>query len=311
MPIIDPSNLRSARKRQKWTQNELAKKIGVSKRQVAEWERKRPEDQPISIRQKNFNALLEKLQITESELKGVTQISKISHKQSTLKIAKKIYISKKTLMYFDLLYRHHGLSLDQLVEITPLLFAVLAEQSIEWRKEQLVNAKKAAMQILVKQSALLPPELLSQKENLLESWKQEEQNIKNKQVFSPSRVQDESGKGTSNRFTDFIYHVLGVEPSAGINIADQTFPDIPIFKRELLSICGSPEKSHAARAAFALFEGYARIAEIPPDLWRPENQEKRAEWLAEKAPEPEPGQSYKLNDDYIPYLGKTHDSHEK
>lgn len=302
MPIIDALNLRIARRRRKWTQAELAARLGVSKRQVAEWERPRPEGQPLSIRRKNFDGLINELQLPEEELNGVSPVSKHPRIKSEKKVLLRLRVSPRTRLYYDLVKRSYGPSLEELVEAAPLLFAVLADQSLKWREEQLADARKAGTDLFFKQGALLPLELMKRANEVFEAWEMEEESISSKDVFATSYFNDELGAGISNRFADFLYYLQGVEPDLEATQVEGVFPDLPIFECKMRSICGEPDKPHAARAAFALFEGFVRISDMPFGLWGPDASDKRAEWLAGKAPDPGPGRTYKLGEGYVPYL---------
>ena len=303
MPIIDALNLKIARKRRGWTQSDLARRLDVSKRQVAEWERRRPEGQPLSIRKTNFDRLVKELQVTEDELNGVSEISEHAWIKSERKVSLKLRISPKTLMNYDLVKKSYGVSLEELVEAAPLLFAVLAEESLKWRGEQLADARNTGMNFFLNQDALLPQELMKQVPGVFEAWDKEEESISSQDVFAASYVHEELGVGVSNRFADFLYHLQGVERDIERTEVTGKFPDVPTCESDLRSICGQPDEPNAARAAFALFEGFVRIFEVPLELRGPDATDQRAEWLAAKAPDPEPGRTYKLGKGYMPYLG--------
>ena len=302
MPIIDAFNLKIARKRRGWTQSDLARRLDVSKRQVAEWERRRPEGQPLSIRKKNFDRLAKELQVTEDELNGVSEISEHAGIRSEKKVSLKLRISPQTLMNYELVKQSYGVPLEELVGAAPLLFAALAEESLKWRGEQLAGARKAGMDLFHNQDALLPQELIKHVTGVFEAWDKEDESISSGDVFASSYVHEELGVGVSNRFADFLYHLRGVERDIeGTEVAGR-FPDLPICESELRAFCGEPEEPNAARAAFALFEGFVRISEVPLELRGPDATDQRAEWLAAKAPDPEPGRTYKLGQGYVPYL---------
>ena len=302
MPIIDASNLKTARKRRKWTQAGLAERLGVSKRQVAEWERRRSDGQPLSIRKKNFERLMKELQVNQDELSGESPVSDHPWAKSEKKVSLKLRISPRALMNYDLIERCYGVRFEELIEAAPLLLETLAEESLEWRAEQLADAREAGMNLFHNHGALFPQDMTNQITEVFDALEREGESISSREVFAFSCCDEGLGEGLSNRFVDFLYHLHRLPRDSEVGDVTGAFPDLPICESELRSICGEPDNPNAARAAFALYEGLVRISEIPLELRTLDTPDERAEWLAAKAPDPGAGRTYMLGEGYVPYL---------
>jgi transcriptional regulator with XRE-family HTH domain len=204
MKKINPQSLRQLRKQKGWSQNDLATQTGLGKRRLVELE-----DCSVQfhdVRDSNFEDLCKALGATDAQLRGEEPIT------DPLPVNYVTLPSKITTiaqMNYDLISLSYGLSSDQLVQLAPLMFAILVEDSFVWRKEQLELGKQ--IQELKKQvrESQYDPEPSLHDSSIEEDFREEEAAIADRKVFSRpwwANVKTENGgeEPASDRFTDYI-----------------------------------------------------------------------------------------------------------
>lgn len=138
MKKINPQSLKHLRNRKGWSQKELATRAGMGKRRLVELE-----DCSVQfhdVRDSNFEDLCKALGATEAQLRGEEPITDpLPVNYVTLRSK----ISTIAQMNFDLIEAQYGIETDQIVQLAPLMFAILVEDSFTWRKQQLTLRKQS------------------------------------------------------------------------------------------------------------------------------------------------------------------------
>lgn len=220
MKQVNPRALKALREQKSWSKAKLSKESGIKTRRLIELEN---EDADFhSIREGSFEGLRRALGATEEQLRGEDPIG---DPLSVKFVSLQSKITTVAQMNYDLINMVYGLSSDQLVQLAPLMFAILVEDSFVWRKEQLELRKQ--IQELKKQvlESLYDPDPDLADPLVEEDLPAEAAAIANREVFSRpwwADVKTEKGDTVpvSDRFTDFI--AAKVNASEGRIQADLT-----------------------------------------------------------------------------------------
>ena len=292
MAQIDPRALKVLRKKSRLNQAQLADLVGVSKRQVAEWERERGDSPPVSIRTANLKKLCGVLRATEAHLTGEEPLLESaqgdlpSHQLS-------VRISSIGRLNYELIEEQYDVSRQQLIEAAPMLFMLLARQSLSWRARQLESLKTAVKAIQEQGEAFIAPEILDSYVGMVEGLEREEQAIGREEVLTPSSPDLDYRLDFSNRFADYLIRTaMTSDIMVDLHGPISVFPDYLVCPGALREICGGASAAQMPRAAYALVAGAVSLAEIPEELRGPEGSEDRSEWLAQRAPEYTGGAEY-------------------
>ena len=203
MKQVNPRALKTLREQKSWSKVKLSKESGIKTRRLIELEN---EDVDFhSIREGSFKGLCKALGATEAQLRGEDPIGDaVSVKFVSLQSK----ITTVAQMNYDLVSQQYGVSSDQLVQLAPLMFAILVEDSFVWRKEQLELRKQ--IQELKRQvlESLNDPDPDITDGHTEEDLRHEEAGIAKREVFSRPwwAAEDKAPEEgpISDRFTDFI-----------------------------------------------------------------------------------------------------------
>lgn len=284
MQHIDSRVIKTLRKKNRLTQGQLAEKLGVSKRQVAEWERERDGAAAVTMRDENAQKLGQLFRVTKEQLAGKEPLATGPGDEAP-KQQLTVRLSSQSRLNYDLVERRYGVSRDKLIEAAPMLFAVLARQSLEWRKEQLELLESAVTVLQESNEAFIPPEV---GEDYLEFAAQaharEEGALIEEEVFTPSQPDLDHQLHFGNRFADYLMAASGnVDIAFDLSGPISLFPDCLVSTQTLQDICGGPDAPMKARAAYALASGSARLSDVPAGLMNDDASIQRSEWIAGKA----------------------------
>ena len=218
MKQVNPRALKALREQKSWSKAELSKKSGIKTRRLIELENENVDFH--TIREGSFEGLCYALGATEDQLLGKEPISDpVSVKFVSLQSK----ITTVAQMNYDLVNQQYGVSSDQLVQLAPLMFAILVEDSFVWRKEQLELRKQ--IQELEKQvrESQYNPEPDLHDGDVEDAFREEGAAIAAREVFTrPEEAELPDGYGhKSDRFTDFVS--AKVKSSEGHIRADLSF----------------------------------------------------------------------------------------
>lgn len=293
MKQINPIALKELRKLKGLSHKALAEKARIAKSTVIELEKppKEPSETMHSVRDRIYDALQLALGATDAQMQG----EEPPRESLPLKfVPLKGTITTMAQMNYDLISKEYGVSTDQLLQIAPLMFAILVEDSFAWRKEQLELRKQ--IQDLKKRTreSKYDPEPDISDDDIEAELRAEEASIAARDVFSyaliEANLETHGGLYGSDRFTDFI--VAKVKSSGGRIRADLTIrhlegrdirdPDTKyIAAAELLdTIAPADNPEAAAFARLLLMSGLIRLHDFRlHDFRNDRTPEQREEWL--------------------------------
>jgi transcriptional regulator with XRE-family HTH domain len=132
MKQVDPKVLKHLRRKNRWSQEELAQRAKIGKRRLIELEKETGEFH--EMRDGNFADLCKALNATPGQLSGEEAITEALPANYVTLRSK---ITTVAQMNYDLIATQYGVESDRLVQLAPLMFAILVEDSFQWRAGQL------------------------------------------------------------------------------------------------------------------------------------------------------------------------------
>lgn len=275
---INPERLRALLARRNLSQKDLAEKMGMDAGTLSRWMR----GKITKIRGHTLDQLCEVLKTTPSELRGDGPLPESS------KDGDAAYRGQVTFMLdtacrnvLALVARRYGVTRQQIVEIAPLLFAVMAEQSLAERRNQLQAIKDALGDIENSAPQHLRNWLRapsdSDDQELLES---EERSIEGHDLFAARVGGWDEHHSKDNPFARFLHEKLsetGLPHGGTVRWDEDESPRYMIGIDELVELLGKDKD-----ACLLVLNGKVALAEMPGDT-RKGTPEIRASWVKEKA----------------------------
>ena len=302
---IDPNRLRSLRKKQKFSLVKLAKKTkqvnppGITEKTIQRLEA--TSQQNTAVREHTIESLVKALNVEPGVLTGELPLPEsdemLTDNPDRVQIGAQI--APKTRLAYDLIKRRYGVNVTDIINMAPLFFVLLAEESLTQRREKLKEAEEAFSR-LWKIDGFWHGSHAHGEEVIREGIKAEKDSIANIDLFGEHLLDDEHyhrnaffdepfDSSKNNPFTHYLrklaneLNIPGVVDVDGgvLSIASNfKFPHYDIWNEELDHIANS---SHDAKKALEI--GFARLSEIPEKLMAEDAGEERAKWLKEKLPD--------------------------
>ena len=274
---IDPESLRSLRKKKKLSRSRLAERSGIAVRTI-----QRLENEPQRCqksREDTVNRLADALDVEPDVLSGISPLPKPDKKATSDPRGVQIgaQVAPRARLFYDLVRRRYGVSATEIITMAPLFFTLLAEGSLAWRREKLKQAHEAL-------DLLLEADLQFVEAN--ETMDNEDESISNADIFRKHRLSallDPCYSPRDNPFASYLRKLAKDIDQPGVVDVDsedwEKFPDYDICFQELAGIAHK-----SIDALRCLFNGYARISEIPEELMADDAGEERAKWLEDRLP---------------------------
>lgn len=285
---IDPQRLRHLRNSQTLSLSALAERSKISKRQLARLES--PESLPKNVREITVARLAKALGVDRAVLAGAAPMPPAAGPAPARQVSTQL--DPEAQLACDLIERRYGVKRSTLFNAAPLMFALLAEGSLHWRRESALKITEAANR-LQDLGGSGHTAFANAASRALEGCLDEEQSIEKRDLFGRAVGHDayELGYDTfcHNPFADYLRHVCRTYNAPEAVKLDEemlehgVLADFPSYE-----VCsGDLEKISAgsALAAYSLRMGYARIGDIPSDLWGDQMDGHRATWLEGRVPE--------------------------
>jgi transcriptional regulator with XRE-family HTH domain len=280
--LLSPKNLKALRDRKNWSQEELAKRSGLTARSISQWEISGASQ--IPVQQKSFSGLVRALGERAEVLSGDASLPSESKPH---KIQMKLH--PQTRLNLDLLSKRYGVTIDDVVNVAPLLFvkaaeAALTRQAQELKKDENTQESEGYLEHTLglrdhndEHDGFHPGEYFEVRDAA----------INNRDIFeAEADYYYEDYFERPNPFANYlqeecVQHRIGQilkHPHTVFSyFSDYRIPQYLICSDELEQItCGS------WIARMALVYGVTTVPEIPEDLWEPQNSGKRVAWLEGK-----------------------------
>ena len=139
---IDPKSLRSLRQKQGLTRPQLAERAKITVRTIQRLENEPQQCQ--KSRKDTLERLAKALGVKEDVLTGELPFheSGKAPASDSERVQIGAQIVPKVRLAYDLIKRRYGVSATEIINMAPLFFALLAEGSLAWRREQLKELKE-------------------------------------------------------------------------------------------------------------------------------------------------------------------------
>lgn len=200
------------------------------------------------------------------------------------------HLSPEANLAFAFVEERYGVSSEYLIEMAPLLFTLLAEASLNWRREKLKQAEDAFDRLSSIGAAF--PHLSfcggpRREEDMLDI---EQSCIDEGDVFGSQLKVEAKGFGgiepPGNPFARYLALLAAKHARDLIEVEhydpDAALPSYMIRTDKIERLTGGDD-----RARYALAHGYALKRDIPAELLGDDAKERRVAWLAKRVPEEE------------------------
>ena len=290
--LVDPQRLKALREGKGMSRRKLAKRSRVSERTIA-----RIESSATTARGTTLKRLATALAINVETLLGDGPTG--SEQPAATPTQLGFRVNPQLCLAYDLVSLRYGSSRRKIIELAPLLFTLLAEGSLAWRRQCLKEFEETMDRL----------EDLGKNRQLyfaLFSWmmddghEMEKKSILKKEIFG----KDIRSDGDYSTYGDFLDEVTpfsdylcklanDLEISGAIDVREAPWPvgvrwndfdqdggTYQVCRDVLEAITGG---SKVAR--WVLAHGDVRLSDIPKELMKPDAKEERVAWLEEKESE--------------------------
>ena len=280
---IDPESLKALRASKGWSRSQLADRSNVSERQLA-----RLESAPnaVPVRMTTSKRIAQALGTDREKLSGAIPIPQNPEKLEDVGL--RVRVSPQLQLAYDLVSYRYGPTRREIVELAPLLFVLLAEGSLAWRRERTeqVDELIGRLQDIHKQTALYGVSFL---ELVREGNEYERGSIENADLMGDDVRREEWGDGYAGVPFRAYLCKLAEDMSGAVdfsqNASDATVGFGTIWGAEPYEVCRDilGELTGGSKLARrALLHGDVRLAQIPKDLMSPKAKDARVAWLEER-----------------------------
>lgn len=292
--LVDPQRLRVLRKGKRMSRRKLAERSRVSERQIA-----RIESSATRVRGTTLVRLAKALGEDLETLVGNAPVKPAPPAAEPTQWG--FRVSPQLCLAYDLVSHRYGPSRKEIVELAPLLFTLLAEGSLAWRRQCLEEVGEAMERLsdFGKKSQLY----FAHYSHLLDDgWGTEEMSIGAADLRGDKVRSEGKGLGFAE---DYLYEVtpfadylrqlaIDLDISGKVNFFPETAAHVAvgeldaiwgadpyqICRDKLDEITGGSEG-----ACSALAYGDVQLSDIPEELMTPDAKEKRVAWLEEMGAE--------------------------
>ncbi len=303
---IDPDRLRYLRKNQKLSLVKLAEKTkrvnspGITEKTIQRLEV--PSQQNTAVREHTIESLVKALNVEPGVLTGdlpLPESDKAPPDDNLERVQIGAQIAPKTRLAYDLIKRRYGISATDIINMAPLFFVLLAEDSLAQRRKKLDEAKEAIGR-LEQIDGFWHGSHAYGEQVIYEGIEAEEESIAKADLFGEHLLDDDHYH--RNAFFDepfditkenpFVHYLRKLANELAISgVVDVDGGDLNMasnFKFPHYDICRE-ELDHIANdsldAKRALETGFARLSEIPEERMAEDAGEERAKWLEERLPD--------------------------
>ena len=285
MPII-PDRLKELRKRGGLSRAKLAAKSSVSRRQITRFENKAIA--ASAARDSTVNDLAKALDVEPGVLTGEMPMPASNRSLDDERgVPRQVsaLLQPEASLACALIKRRYGISRTTLFNAAPLMFVLLAEGSLVWRREKLEEVWKAADRLCSLGVGHLS---FAQYAYLAQGGAGgEEESIRKRDLFGEevSEAAFELGydRDTNNPFADYLRHLAAqIDDSDNVEIGEEIQFFGPLENFPKFTVCGEDFAKFtggSAKLNLAALLGYLHIDRIPEELLAEDALDKRLEWF--------------------------------
>ncbi len=292
MPFVDGDALRFQRDRRGFSRRQLAEKSGISVRTI---ERLEGSDERASPRPMTVNRLAKALQVKPIEFAHSPEGEAPDPTSFAQKHEVWLEVSQQVGIAYDLVCQRYGVQRFEIIKLAPVLFTLLAERSLQWRKRMLEEMSDA----LEKAENLQDenPHLWFGFKEDRHYWglEAEEESIERLDILgrhAAQHVGEEYNFKLEDGITPFLNYLRmladEIDHPGVIDLSEVSDPkgldwfgssnldkkECKVCAREFERLTGGSEE-----AEFALRVGKVALSEIPKELLSDESKSERVAWL--------------------------------
>ena len=279
---IDPQNLRALREAKRLSRRQLAAKSRVSERQLARLESSRK-----AVRPTTFKRIAEALGTDSKELSGASPLRQAPAPPEDVHVG--LRVSPQLLLAYDLVENRYGPTRRQIVELAPLLFVLLAEGSLAWRKKR-VGEVDQLVDRLYELGTDTQINFGLWLEYMRDANEYERGSIGNADILGNDVRNEEWGDSYSAvPFADYLRKLAkDMEIEGTIDLPSYSFDAVgrgTIWGAEPYEVCRDrlAELTGGSKyARWALLHGDVQLSKIPRDLLEKDAKDARVAWLESK-----------------------------
>ena len=290
--VIDPSRLRALRDGRDLSRDKLASQSGVSARQIARIE---GQGEPAALRPQTLASLARALGVEPEVLTGEKPLPPSRPHLDGVRFSGQM--RSATRLDYDLVSRRYGVTAKQVIDLAPLLFAMIAEGSLAWRREKLAQVEQALSDLrnLAREHSQLYFASLAVDIDTAR-WI-EEQSIERADLLGEVVKGEENEHAWEvpddlNPFAEYMRKLSSELDQADVVSFDRgDTSQLILGHRDGLygvgpfSLCGKDMDEitgNSKHAQWALLSGDARISDIPQELLTEEAKDQRVAWLEDQ-----------------------------
>ena len=285
---ISPERLKTLRDQKGWSQDKLASESKVSKRQIIRIENSKTS---VNVRENTVKRLAHALKVERMVLTGNKPLDP-EQQLPVRDVQLSSRISSQVRLAYDLVEHRYGPSYKDLINLAPLLFVLLAEGSLAWRRQYLDEIGEAMERLRAFSKERKHLYFTHQQTNIELGLCAEEESIDAADLRGDAlRNRDDTTLDFAGEdlyevtpFADYLCKLseeLGISGIVdfGSGVSDDPWGAEPyqICRNQLSEITGSSKD-----ARWALEHGDVRLSEIPRELMPEKAKDRRIEWLESK-----------------------------
>ena len=281
---VDAGNLKALRKGKGLSRSRLADKAGVSERQIARLESGSTRQ---AVRATTMNRLAKALGADAKELSGATPVAPKPAPQEAKKTLG-LRVSAQLGLAFDLIRFRYGPTPREVIELAPLLFVLLAEGSLAWRRRHLAAVDEVVRRL---HELNFETSLTLGLDDFWGGMGYEESSIEAADILGDDvpEFEDLPMGHSAEPFATYLCKMaddLGTEGSVDfVHSPSAVGWSSPIWGAEPYEVCRETLDDltgGSKYARWALVHGDVRLSEVPKELLKMEAKDDRVAWLESK-----------------------------
>jgi len=273
---IDHERLKKTRADRGLTAKKLADKLEITPKTIQRWENPKKDSLPLTIPKGRASKLAKALDVETGVLTGdlpMPDLKPLRPEAKRLRIGADV--SSRTHNAYIIAKKRYGYSQTEIIEMAPLLLAIIAEGSLDFRRKNLeqVNTNPNSLGLIE-----------TDEDN--ECFEQEEDSIKKNDLFG-ELVTPEGSKvsyypPTGNPFTSYMYSIVNALTNKEAVHLDEEYeasfvkgiPDYTTFLDDARKLAGGDEL-----LAQEIAMGIIKLKKMPDNLWPEDAIDRRVDWL--------------------------------
>ena len=276
---INPQSLRALREAKRLSRRQLAAKSRVSERQLARLESSRK-----AVRSTTFKRITEALGTDSKKLSGASPLQPVPAPPEDVHVG--LRVSPQLLLAYDLVGARYGPTRAQVIELAPLLFVLLAEGSLAWRKKRVDEVDEIVdrLETLGKDTQVTFGLGLAY---MRDANEYEKGSIVNADILGDEvRNEDFGDSYTAVPLADYLRkQAEDMEIEGIIDFPSYSFEAVgigTIWGAEPYEVCRDllGELTGGSKyARWALLHGDVQLSKMPQNLLKPDAKDERVAWL--------------------------------